>query len=61
MIKRNPDSFDLFHDEAQTEAQSFCDFFDERSKSISHENRFQSQASDFEKTRNLTKTEENQS
>lgn len=60
MAKRNINSFNEFFADKSIENESLT-FTDERSKSKSHEIRFQSNAINFENERNLMKIEENQS
>ncbi len=61
MTKRNIPSFEPFFGDESVEGQISSPFFDERSKSLSHENRFQTAKEallDFEKTQKTKKTEE---
>ncbi len=60
MTKRNSDSFDLFL--SDTKGQTMPSFFDERSKTAMHENRFQAYKNEnifSEKIQNQAKNEEN--
>lgn len=63
MSKRNINSFDPFFGDL-SQGQISSSVFEERSKSVPHENRFSTVAeniSELENSRNLTKTEDFQS